>query len=159
VALFAACAAPAPPAPPPPDVPQVVAASTIDAGRYLVLVGNCNDCHTAGWMEKGRAVPESEWLAGLPVGWRGSWGTTYGSNLRLIAHELPEEVFVQILHTRTEAPPMPWTSVNALSDRDARAIYAFIRSLGPKGEPMPTAVAPGKEPATPYFLMEPQPPR
>ncbi|QXD15539.1 hypothetical protein GQ464_000900 [Rhodocaloribacter litoris] len=136
-------------------MPRVLAADPVSAGRYLVTVGACNDCHTPGW-EEGGQVPEADWLVGSPIGWRGPWGTTYPSNLRLIVQSLSEDAFVQVLRTRKERPPMPWMNVNALSEADARAIYRFIHALGPRGEPMPAAVAPGEKPATPYFDFTPQ---
>ena len=136
--------------------PAVVAATPVDAGRYLVVLGGCNDCHTAGWMESGGNVAETDWLTGSPVGWRGPWGTTYPSNLRLLVAEMDEEAWVVMLRTRKDRPPMPWMNVNRLSDVDARALYAFIKSLGNVGTRMPAYAAPGMEPATPYFVMEPQ---
>jgi hypothetical protein len=51
---------------------------------------------------------------------------------------------------------MPWMSVNAMSDADVRALYRYIRSLGPAGELAPTPVAPGEEPATPYVDFAPR---
>jgi len=139
----------------PAGAPQVSAASSVDAGRYLVLVGGCNDCHTGGWAESAGGVPETEWLTGVPMGFRGPWGTTYPSNLRLLVQDMDEEAWVVMLHTRTERPPMPWMNMNRLSDADARALYRFIRSLGVAGQRAPTAVAPGVEPETPYILFEP----
>ena len=138
------------------EKPYVVAATAIDAGRYLITLGGCNDCHTPGYMEPGVTIPESEWLTGMPIGFRGPWGTTYPANLRLRAQELTEDEWVTMLHTRTMLPPMPWMNVNQLSEQDARAIYQFIKFLGPKGERAPVPVAPGEEPATPYILFEPQ---
>jgi len=55
----------------------------LDRGRYLVVIGHCNNCHTAGYMEAGGAVPESAWLMGNVVGWRSAAGTTYPGNLRI----------------------------------------------------------------------------
>ena len=138
--------------------PQVTAVSPVDAGRYLVIVGGCNDCHTPAYAETGGQVPEDEWLTGVPVGWRGPWGTTYASNLRLIVQSLSEEAFLEVLRSRKQRPPMPWPNVNQLNPADAAAIYQYIRSLGPKGQAMPTAVAADVEPATPYFLFVPQQP-
>jgi len=139
----------------PPVRPSVAASSDIDAGRYLVTVGGCNDCHTLNWAETNGAVPEAEWLAGTPIGWRGPWGTTYASNLRLLAQDIDEDAWVAMLATRTARPPMPWMNLNRLSTIAARAMYRFIRSLGPAGSRMPAATGPGVEPTTPYFLLEP----
>lgn len=139
--------------------PHVSAASPVDAGRYLIVVSGCNDCHTPAYAETGGQVPEEDWLTGVATGWRGPWGTTYASNLRLLVQGLSEEAFLQLLRTRKERPPMPWLSVNELSSADAAAIYQYIRSLGPRGEVMPTALAADVEPTTPYFLFVPQQPR
>lgn len=54
----------------------------IARGKYLIAIAGCNDCHTPGFMQMGSKVLESEWLKGVLVGWKGPWGTTYGSNLR-----------------------------------------------------------------------------
>jgi mono/diheme cytochrome c family protein len=136
-------------------IPSVRAASPVDAGRYLVTVGGCNDCHTVNWAESNGAVPEREWLLGSPMGWRGPWGTTYAPNLRLTASNMSEDAWVEMLRHRVDRPPMPWMSVNRLSDSDARAIYQFISWLGPAGETMPAAVGPDEEPTTPYFNFQP----
>ena len=54
----------------------------IERGRYLVKISGCNDCHTAGYAMTGGNIPESQWLMGDKLGWRGPWGTTYPANLR-----------------------------------------------------------------------------
>jgi len=134
---------------------HVMAGSPAAAGRYLILVGGCNDCHTPGFMEQGMKVPESQWLTGVPLGWRGPWGTTYSSNLRLYAQTLTEEGWVMALRNRNARPPMPWPNLNEMSDQDLRAIYRYIRSLPLAGEKMPDWVPPDREPTTPYLVMAP----
>ncbi len=140
----------------PTTAPRVSATTDIEAGRYIVQVSGCNDCHTANWMETGGQIADTDWLTGSPIGWQGPWGTTYASNLRAVVQDLDEDAWVKVLQTRTDRPPMPWMNVNQISDADARATYRFVRSLGMRGERMPAAVAPGVEPATPYFVLEPQ---
>ena len=49
-----------------------------------MATSGCNDCHTAGYMQKDGQVPETEWLTGDSMGWQGPWGTTYAANLRLL---------------------------------------------------------------------------
>lgn len=134
---------------------HVAAASPEAAGRYLVIVGGCNDCHTPGWGETNGNVPEGEWLTGAPVGFRGPWGTSYPSNLRLSVQAMGEEAWVARLRAGQGLPPMPWMNVARMSDTDLRAMYRFIRTLGPGGDFAPAAVAPGVEPATPYIVFEP----
>lgn len=130
---------------------QVVADDPIAAGRYLVVVGGCNDCHTPGYIESGGQTPEAEWLKGGRIGYNGPWGTTYAHNLRLTTANMTEDEWVEMLATRQALPIMPWPSVNAMHEADRRAIYRFIRSLpGEPGEPAPTALPPGETPTTPY---------
>ncbi len=75
-------------------------------GRYLVTIGGCNDCHTAGYPESGGKVPEEEWLTGVPVGFQGPWGTSYPANLRRVVSGMSEAEWV--VHARKERmPPMP----------------------------------------------------
>jgi len=51
--------------------------ATLERGKYLVVVGGCNDCHTPNYPETAGKVPEADWLAGSAVGFQGPWGTTY----------------------------------------------------------------------------------
>ncbi len=126
-----------------------------EAGRYLINIAGCHDCHTPGFLQAGFDVPESDWFTGVPVGWRGPWGTTYGANLRLTVQNLTEDQFVETLRARKALPPMPWPLVSRMSEPDMRAIYKYLRSLGPAGEPMPAPVPPGEEPQTPYITLAP----
>ena len=119
------------------------------AGEYLTLVGSCNDCHTQGWSESQGKVAPADRLAGLTLGFRGPWGTTYGKNLRTIVQRQSEDRWVQILKTSDDGegkPPMPWWNTSQLSERDMRAMYRYIKSLGPKQNGVPRAVPPGREP-------------
>lgn len=138
--------------------PHVMAASPVEAGRYLVIAGGCNDCHTDGYLQTEGNVPEDQWLMGSPLGWRGPWGTTYPKNLRMTVNSMTEDQFVELLATRKELPPMPWMNVNQLSAVDVRAIYQYIRSLGVAGEAMPLPVPPDQEPTTPFLSLIPNPP-
>jgi mono/diheme cytochrome c family protein len=136
--------------------PHIIADNPVEAGRYLTIVAGCNDCHTDGYLQTDGNVPEEDWLAGSMLGWRGPWGTTYASNLRVLVQGLTEDEWVSILNTRKALPPMPWMNVNKMSDKDARAMYAYIKSLGTKGEKMPSPVPPNVEPKTPYISLAPE---
>jgi hypothetical protein len=140
---------------PPPAEPIVAAQDKIAAGRYLVKIGGCNDCHTGGYNESGGALPEAEWLTGIPVGFMGPWGTTYPMNLRLSVQNMSEDEWVGAMHQRKTLPPMPWPAINAMNEQDLRAVYQFIHSLGPKGDPAPKALGPGVQPEGPYIVFAP----
>jgi mono/diheme cytochrome c family protein len=72
------------------ESPHVSAASPIEAGRFLVRYGGCNDCHTPGYSEAGGALPESSWLTGNPEGFKGPWGTLGVKGVRTPA-DLPPQ--------------------------------------------------------------------
>lgn len=135
--------------------PHVTGGTDVEQGRYLVIVGGCNDCHTDGYLPTNGDVPEAQWLLGSPVGFRGPWGTTYASNLRLLVGTYTEDQWVDLLHTRTSLPPMPWMNINQMAEADMRALYRYIGSLGAAGEIMPLAVPPDEDPTTPYVSLEP----
>ncbi len=136
--------------------PHIMAASQVEAGRYLAIVGGCNDCHTEGYLQANGKIPEEDWLTGSSLGWQGPWGTTYPNNLRLSVRDYTVDDWVMILHEREDLPPMPWMNVNKMSERDARAIYEYIKSLDVKGDYAPEALRPGEEPKTPYISLAPQ---
>ena len=129
----------------------------IEQGRYLAKIGGCNDCHTAGYLMSEGNVPEENWLLGDQFGWRGPWGTTYASNLRLIVAEMSEQQWVAMTKSLKARPPMPWFNLNQMKDEDLKALYQYIRHLGPTGEPAPAYVPPDQEPSPPYALF-PSPP-
>ena len=130
----------------------------VERGRYLVKIAGCNDCHTPNYPQSGGKVPESEWLTGDALGWRGPWGTTYATNLRLYMQDLTEEQWVQKGKTLSARPPMPWFNVRDMSTSDLRALYRYIRHLGPTGKPAPAFVAPEQAPKGPAVQF-PAPPK
>lgn len=147
------------PAQPDSTRPRVSAVNDSVAGAYLTVVGGCNDCHTGNWDQTMGKTPDADRLAGSDVGYRGPWGTTYAANLRLVTSRLPEDRWVQILTTADGGhgrPPMPWQNTAQTSDADLRAMYRYLKALGPKGERTPRPVPPGQEPTTAYILMVPQ---
>ena len=125
---------------------------TEERGRYLIKIAGCNDCHTTGYAEAAGKIPEQDWLKGDSIGWRGPWGTTYASNLRLYMQNLSEGQWIQVSRAVEFRPPMPWFVLREMTDEDLRAIYRFIRHLGPAGEPAPTYLPPDQEPPKPYIL-------
>ncbi|MFN3669290.1 MAG: cytochrome C [Brevundimonas sp.] len=129
--------------------PRVVAASDIEAGRYIVATSGCNDCHTPMYARSGGAQPpEAEWLKGSPEPHTGPWGASYGKNLRLTVAANSEDDWVELLSHGSSLPPMPWPSVRNMSDYDKRALYRYIASLpGDRGQPAPAPLPPGAAPA------------
>jgi len=123
----------------------------VSRGRYLVQVGGCNDCHTESYGAQGGDVPEAEWLLGSHSGFVGPWGTSYATNLRLSADKLDESAWLTYTANLQARPLMPAYMLREMHEQDRQAIYRFIRSLGPAGEPAPQALPPGQRPSPPYL--------
>ena len=141
------------------DAPAAVAVATagpsdaelLAQGEYLVRIAGCNDCHTPGWAQNGGDAPREQWLVGTNVGWSGPWGTTYAANLRLKAADMDDRKWLDYtanLHTR---PIMPDFALRTMKEQDRLAIFRFIKSLGPGGEPAPAYLPPGQKPPMPFF--------
>jgi mono/diheme cytochrome c family protein len=131
----------------------------IDRGRYMLIVGSCNDCHTAGFAPSDGKVPEKDWLMGSgPLGYRGPWGTTYAPNLRVTAGRMTEDQWVKFSKELKSRPPMPWFNLNQWAESDLRALYQYIKHLGPEGEPAQAYLPPDKIPKPPY-VQWPAPPK
>jgi mono/diheme cytochrome c family protein len=135
-----------PKAPPAPERPR----DAVALGRYLVQTTGCNDCHTAGYNAAAGQLAETQWLTGDSLGWRGPWGTTYATNLRLYFARITEAQW--LAHARAMEPRlfMLWFNLRAMSDTDLSAIYRYIQAAGPAGEPAPAWLPPGKTPAGPF---------
>jgi mono/diheme cytochrome c family protein len=136
--------------------PAVDAKSMLQAGEYLTIVGGCNDCHTENWVESKGKVPPADRFAGMKIGFRGPWGTSYGKNLRTIVQRQSEDRWVATLQSADSGdgkPPMPWWNTAQMNERDLRAMYRYVKSLGPKTNGVPRSLPPGKEPEGAYMWL------
>ena len=130
---------------------QAVSAQTIARGKYMVQTGHCNNCHTSGYTRNEGNVTEKEWLLGsAPLGYRGPWGTTYASNLRLTVQNFTQVQWIKYAKAIQTRPPMPWWPLRDTTDEDLGAMYQYIKQLGPAGESAPAYLPPDKEPTPPY---------
>jgi len=134
-------------------------ADVVARGRYLVMIGGCNDCHTPGFALAGGHVPEAQWLTGDALGWHGEWGTTYPPNLRLKLNAMDLATWTSYAKGLRTRPPMPYWAINAMSDADLEALWAYVHSLGPAGEPAPQALPPGVVPKGPAVTFPAPPPQ
>ena len=124
----------------------------IERGRYIVEIGGCNDCHTTGYAQAGGKAAETDRLKGDTLGYRGPWGTTYPTNLRLSFSKLTEDAWVKYAKALMTRPPMPWFNVRAMTDADLRAVYQYVKSMpGGLGTAAPTALPPETAPPQPFI--------
>lgn len=137
----------------------------IERGRYLVQIAGCGDCHTPGHF---LGKPDlSRFLGCSEVGFEiPGVGVVYGPNLTpdeaTGLGTWSEDQIVAAIRTgatpdgRGLVPVMPWPNLSTLSDDDAYAIAAYLKSLDPVANDVPGPVPPG-EPA-PSFVMRVVPP-
>ena len=106
-------------------------------GRYLTTIMSCGDCHTPGTLYG--APDTTRRLSGSELGWAGPWGVAHARNLTPDSTGLGSWTAEQIAHAlrtgntpdgRQLAPIMPWMNyANVLTEEDALAIAAYLKSL------------------------------
>ena len=139
-------------------------AEKLARGEYLTTIAACNDCHTPGTFY---GAPDFERkLAGSELGWVGPWGTTYARNLTPDSEtgigNWSEDDIVKTIRTGQRAdgsevlPPMPWPMYSNMTDEDAYAIAAYLKSLPAVNHKVPDKLPPGTKPAkNDWVLPEP----
>lgn len=137
----------------------------VERGRYLVAIMDCGGCHTPGSL--GGKPDGSRALAGSAIGFGGPFGVVYPKNLTpdpetglgaWTEAEIDRAIRKgQSRDGRPLVPIMPWPSYAVLSDADARALVAYLRSLAPIRFEVPKNVKPGEPPPAPYLtVVEPK---
>lgn len=131
-------------------------------GAYLVGILGCGDCHTAGAMA---GKPDTaRLLGGSDVGWEvPGMGVFVGSNLTPDKETglgaWSDAQIVTALRTgvrpdgRQLAPVMPYMGYAKMTDADAIAIVAYLRSLKPVSAKAPGPFGPGEKVTAPYFTL------
>jgi len=105
-------------------------------GRNIVVMNDCNDCHTAGYAQSGGHVPQSRWLSGGDRrGFHGPWGVSHAPNLRAVVAGLSPAQWIELARDPKKRPPMPRHNLSDMRDADLKAVYWFIKSLGPAAAP------------------------
>jgi hypothetical protein len=89
-------------------------------------------------------------LVGSTLGFRGTYGTSYPTNLRLLLNNMTEDEWLVLAKQMRKNSPMAWVMLSSTVDQDLRAIYKFIKYLGPKGTPALSSLAAGVIPTTHY---------
>lgn len=147
--LLAACGGPSAPG----------GGDKVKRGEYLVAVGACGDCHTPGAllgqpeMDKvfsggsvGFAIPELGYF--FPPNLTPDDGTGLGQwSEAEIAKAIREGVRPD---GRQLAPVMPYGWYSKMTDEDAMAMAAYLKSLAPIANKVPGPFGPSETPTAPY---------
>jgi mono/diheme cytochrome c family protein len=131
-------------------------------GRYLTTIMDCGGCHTPGALA---GNPDGQrLLAGSNIGFElPGLGVVYPRNLTPDPETgLGRWTDAEILRAlrqgqgrdgRALAPIMPWPAYGILTDDDARAIVAFLRSVPPVRFEVPPYAKTGEKPTAPYLTV------
>jgi hypothetical protein len=156
---------------------SAVSEDLVARGKYLVVTGACEDCHSP-WTKgpKGPMPDPARAYAGHPAdaklsppprmteGWvmatfgthtafAGPWGVSYAANLTPDKEtglgNWTEEMFISALRKGRHAgverqilPPMPWQSYSHFTDQDLKAVFAYLRTLKPVKNAVPSPTPP-----------------
>jgi mono/diheme cytochrome c family protein len=148
-----------------PLVPAFADDAAVARGKYLVTIGGCQDCHTPGHFfgkpDMTRVLGGSEVGFDIP-----GLGTFYGPNLTPDKNTglggWTDAQVTTALRTgvrpdgRVLAPIMPWRALAVLTDQDAAALVAYLRSLPPVANKVPGPFGPAETPTS--FVMKILPP-
>lgn len=139
--------------------------SRVERGAYLAAIAGCHDCHTPGFFYGSPDMTRQ--LSGSELGWQGPWGVTYPLNLTPDPEtglgKWTDAQIVRALRTGVRPdgsvlrPPMPWQNFARLSDEDAAALVAYLRSIPPVKHQEPKAGAPGATASGPVLTLPPPP--
>lgn len=106
---------------------MLAAAVTPDYGAYVANA--CIGCHGAAL--SGGRVP------GAPPSWPAAANLTPGKGSAMVRYPTPE-LFLAMLRTgrrpdgKTISPVMPFASLKQMNDTDARALYAYLKTVAPR---------------------------
>lgn len=123
-----------------PEASAAALSSALERGRYLATIMDCGGCHTPGALtgapQMQRALSGGDAGFGVP-----GLGAFYPPNLTphpgADISRWSEAEIVKVLRTgerpdgRVLSPIMPWRAYAALSDADAAALAAYLKSLQP----------------------------
>lgn len=137
----------------------------IARGRRITYTSGCMDCHTPGTFYGNSDTTRN--LSGSELGWEGPWGVTFPRNLTPdvetgIGSWSEEEIITAVRQGRRPdntplLPPMPWPMYAHLTDDDARALAAYLKSIPPVKHQVPDRIPPGQKYEGPRLSFPPPP--
>ena len=144
---------------------EMTAAEKIARGRYVSLICACNDCHTPGTFYG--APDTTRKLSGSELGWHGPWGVSFPRNITPDQEtgigSWTEDQIVTAIRTGQRPdkslllPPMPWPMYANLSDEDAYALAAYLKSIPAVTHKAPDRLPPDAPVTVPALSFPPPP--
>ena len=115
---------------------------------------------SAGVHQPFKPQPGSPWTTHAYdhlTAWSGAWGVSFAANLTPDNNTgigiWTEQMFVDAIKqgkhmgtSRPILPPMPWTQYRELPDEDLKAMFAYLKSLKPIANRVPTPLGPDGKP-------------
>ncbi|BBK43379.1 cytochrome c [Allostella vacuolata] len=143
-------------------LPAAAQESRVARGKYLASIMDCNGCHTPGAFSGKPDMTRP--LAGEAVGFEiPGLGIFWPANLTPDRDtgigRWSEADIVKAVRTgvrpdgRELSPAMPWRAYAALTDSDARALAAYLKTLKPVANAVPAPVGPGQPAKAPHFTV------
>ena len=134
----------------------------LQRGEYLAAIMDCTGCHTPGVFLGKPDIQRP--LAGSEVGFQiPGLGTFYPPNLTPDPEtglgRWSEADIVKAVRTgerpdgRMLAPVMPYHSYARLTDADASALAAYLKSIKPIRNQVPALTGPSEKPRAPYLTV------
>lgn len=134
----------------------------VERGKYLAAIMDCTGCHTTGALA-GQPDP-AMFLAGSTIGFGiPGFGIFYPPNLTpdvetgLGAWSEQQIIDAVRMGMRPDGrglvPIMPWPSYAALTDSDAQALAAYLKSLPPISHAAPPLTGPDEKAPAPYLTV------
>jgi len=149
----------------PPAATAMTLEQKVARGKQISFSSACIDCHTPGTLYG--APDTTRMLSGSELGWEGPWGVSYPRNLtpdnETGLGTWTEDQIVAAVRTGVRPdktpilPPMPWPAYAYMSDDDAYALAAYLKSLPPISHKAPDRIPPG-QPAKGARVTFPSPP-
>lgn len=140
---------------------SALAEQPVSRGAYLARIMDCGGCHTPGAMAG--KPNEAMHLAGADVGFGvPGLGVFYPPNLTPDPETglggWSEEEIVKAVRTGQrpdgrELVVMPWRSYAALTDEDAAALAAYLKSLPPTANHVPPPIGAQDKAPAPYLAV------
>lgn len=137
----------------------------VERGEYLVELLGCGGCHTDGALEGAPRLDKALAGSGIGIAYMNPFGNdlpgiVYPPNITPdpetgIGDWSDDQIAAAVSaglgrHPSRRIAVMPWQGYAKLSEEDATAIVAYLRSIKPVSNKVPDEVIPGQRAAAPF---------